>query len=240
MRRVTIGVTWCGDEGRQVYYERAVATAGGSIRRITVADAVRAGEVLCGLQGLLLTGGPDVDPAHYGQMRLEPPALHVPVTVDPARDALELPLVRMALERDLPVLGICRGVQVLNVAAGGDLVQDVKLLGLERSAHDQARRSPPLVPHAPGHWARISPGTRLAAIVGAGRVGVNTFHHQAVGRPAPGLVVAASASDGVVEAIESAVHRFVLGVQWHPERMAEREVCQQAIFEALVLAAGQT
>jgi putative glutamine amidotransferase len=232
-------VTWCGEERKQAFYERAVVDAGAVVRRVMPEEARRLAEVVEELDGLVLTGGRDIDPVQYGQTPLEPPVIHDVVDVDGERDSLELPLARVALERDMPVFGICRGIQVLNVAAGGDLVQDVKLLGLERGTHYQSRRSPPVPEHEAGHSVRVAAGTVLSEIVGAGDVGVNSFHHQVVGHLAQGFVVSAIAADGVIEAIESPVHRFVLGVQWHPERMVESDASQHAIFRALVLAAGR-
>lgn len=237
MNHPRIGVTWCGHEDKQVFYECVVAAAGGAVRRVMPEEAPRLVDLVRELDGLLLTGGLDIDPARYAQSRLEPPAVHDPVEVDGDRDALELPLAGAALECDLPVLGICRGIQVLNVACGGDLVQDVKLLGLDRGTHYQSRRSPALPSHEPGHSVRVPAGTVLADIIGAGEAGVNSFHHQVLGRLAPGFVVCAIAPDGVIEAIESPVHRFALGVQWHPERMVESDASQRGIFQALVLAA---
>jgi putative glutamine amidotransferase len=239
MNRPRIGVTWCGHEHKQAFYDRAVTAAGGAVRRVMPEEALRVVDLVRELDGLLLTGGLDIEPSHYGQSRLEPPAVHDPVEVDVERDALELPLVGAALEYDLPVLGICRGIQVLNVACGGDLVQDVKLLGLDRGTHYQSRRSPALPSHEPGHSVRVASGTVLADIVGAGELGVNSFHHQVLGRLAPGFVIGAIAPDDVIEAIESPVHRFVLGVQWHPERMVEGDASHRGIFEALVLAAAR-
>lgn len=151
-----------------------------------------------GLAGLLLAGGSDVAPELYGATRQ-------PETGEPddERDKREIALVKEAFARDLPVLAICRGVQVLNVAAGGTLIQHI-----ENHTHGHAHDA---------HSVTIAPGTRLASILGAGDYIVNSRHHQCVGRAAPGAVVGAKAPDGIVEAIEFPAQRFVLGVQWHPE-----------------------
>ena len=160
--------------------------------------------------GLLLTGGADVDPVHYGAPD-RPPTL----TIAPDRDAYELALARGALERGLPILAICRGVQLLNVAAGGTLVQDIPSQRPSPVAH--AVREPET---AMAHQVRVVPESRLAAILqpeGAKAIDVNSRHHQAVDRVAPGFVVSAVAPDGIVEAIERPVGSFCVGVQWHPE-----------------------
>ncbi|HXF83071.1 MAG TPA: gamma-glutamyl-gamma-aminobutyrate hydrolase family protein, partial [bacterium] len=153
------------------------------------------------------------------------------------RDAAELTLVKAALGRDLPVLGICRGVQVLNVASGGTLHQDLALAGLDRAAHEQqkAGRGPTDVAHP----VMIADASRLARILGARRVVVNSFHHQAIKQPAPGFVVTARAPDGVVEGLEHPDRAFVVGVQWHPERMVAAHPAQRRLFAALVEAAAR-
>lgn len=156
--------------------------------------------------GLVLTGGTDLDPSLYGA---EPHASTQ--SPDRERDALELRLLREALDRDLPVLAICRGMQLFNVAhPGGTLVQDV-------SGH----RAP--------HAIAVEAGTRLAQILGVGTRNVNSRHHQAVGLPARELIVSARAPDGVIEALERADRRFSIAVQWHPEDIFVQE---RALFEA--------
>ena len=158
-----------------------------------------------GLAGLCLAGGADVDPALYGEEphpKTEPP--------DRQRDRLECSLLREALERDLPVLAICRGLQLLNVALGGSLRQHIE-------GHDHRK-----VPEA--HTVSIAAGSRLAGILGTTEYGVNSRHHQCAGRVADGLSVTAAAPDGVVEGAELPGKRFVLAVQWHPEaRMDGRD-----------------
>lgn len=178
-------------------------------------------DLLAGLGGLLLGGGGDIAPLYFGE---EPqPGLGA---VDPQRDEWELRLAREALRRDLPLLGICRGLQLLNVAAGGTVLQD--LVGPAYLQHEQkAPRS------CPSHTVEVLQGTRLAALAGEGLLAVNSFHHQAAGRIAPGLRVAARAPDGVVEALENPAARFVLAVQWHPEALEHPAAA--ALFRALVL-----
>lgn len=174
------------------------------------------------LNGLLLTGGQDIAPPLYGQ------TLH-PATclADPQRLAGDRALLEVALDTTIPILGICMGCQWLNVALGGDLIQDIpSLLGTA-------------VLHAPRetfHPVRIQPGSRLAAILGREELEVNSSHHQALGRLGRGLRAVAWAPDGVVEAAEGEGGRFLLAVQWHPERLADRPE-HLALFRALVEAA---
>jgi putative glutamine amidotransferase len=163
--------------------------------------------------GLVLGGGCDVDPSHYGE-RIRTDAN---VEIDPERDALDFRLFESARRDGTPVLAICRGLQVVNVALGGSLVQDLP-----------TERPSPLVHDTPGkdkirreHQVEIASGTRLAALAGPGALPVNSRHHQAVARPAAGLVVAATSPDGLVEAAEGAPgDPWLVGVQWHPENLA--------------------
>lgn len=185
-------------------------------------------------QGLLLAGGRDVDPPLYGQA--PDPRVVETLDIDRERDEMELALIAAALERALPVLGICRGIQVLNVALGGTLVQDLSLRGLDAAAHQQRRRQPEPPEWAPVHDVRLEADSRLARLLGAPAVGVNSFHHQAVDEVAPGLRATGRAPDGVVEGLESADDRFIVGVQWHPERMGDATP-QRALIAALVDAA---
>ena len=175
------------------------------------------------LDGVLLSGGVDVDPALYGQ---EPhPRLG---RVNRRRDDFELALVGEALRRDLPILAICRGQQVLNVAAGGTLVQDIPSLVEGGVKHDgrgpRWRRAHPVEVTAP---------SRLREILGRDAVPVNSIHHQAVERVGDGLVVSARCpEDGVVEGLERPASRFVVAVQWHPESFWNREDSFQRLFDA--------
>ena len=179
---------------------------------------------LCGLQGLLLTGGTDLNPARYGAP--PHPASEAP---DDRRDELETRLLAEALAANLPVLAICRGMQLFNVAHGGTLPQH-----LENSAAHVVRGDDPALP---AHQILVEPETRLAAILGAGAQAVNSRHHQAVERVGAGLrVTARSTPDGVIEALERNDRRFALGVQWHPEDQARRDATQMKLFEAFAAA----
>lgn len=182
------------------------------------------------LEGLLLPGGIDVAPHYYGQ---EPhPNLG---QVDEELDRVELSLTRWALADDLPIFAICRGIQVLNVAAGGSLYQDIG----SQLPHALDHRTRPNQPRDyRAHTIEIVPNTRLAAILGNDPMPVNTHHHQAVQQVAPGFVVSAFAPDGIIEGIESPSHRFALGVQFHPEEMYHNDARAFALFLAFVAAAA--
>lgn len=182
------------------------------------------------LDGLLLAGGGDIAPHRYGQVR----SAHL-VSVDPPRDRVELLLARHAVNRDLPTLGICRGLQMLNVALGGTLYQDISTQIPDALRHNFHPEYPPTYL---GHDVVVERGTRLASIVGAGRLAVNSFHRQSVANVAPGLAVAASAPDGVIEALEAPDRRFLMAVQWHPEHLIDDQVRMRWLLEAFVKEAG--
>jgi putative glutamine amidotransferase len=203
-------------------YIQAVWAAGGLPVALTAAapPAAAAGYAAA-LDGLILTGGGDVDPARYGQPRDE-----LTGSIVPARDAFEIELARLALARDLPVFAICRGIQVLNVACGGSLVQDLVTAG--RDPH----RRPTMPPVY--HDVTIGPRTLLAAVTATSRLRVNSIHHQSVRRVGRGLRQAAVAPDGTVESVERREPGWVLGVQWHPELMYAEDPAQFALFRALV------
>jgi gamma-glutamyl-gamma-aminobutyrate hydrolase PuuD len=171
------------------------------------------------LDGLLFAGGVDVAPRHYGQ---EP---EPSVEVDEERDQFELPLARRAIEAGLPVLGICRGMQLLNVVAGGSLIQHLE----GHAADDASDRSGQ-------HAVRVAPGSQLGALLGRAEIPVNSRHHQALREPelAPGLTPTAWSPDGVVEAFERPGDGFLLAVQWHPERVDEVDPACRRLADALV------
>ena len=188
-------------------YADALAAAGALPVALPHLPALAA-DLLDRIDALVITGGAfDVDPALYGDG-----ARHATVTLKEGRTAAELALLQGALDRDLPVLGICGGEQLLAVALGGTLIQHIADTVPDALAHEQ-----PNPRHQPGHGVAIAPGTRLARIVGTATMQVNSAHHQAVRDAGPAAVVNATAPDGVIEGIESPRHRFCLGVQWHPE-----------------------
>ena len=174
-------------------------------------------ETLDALDGVLFSGGSDIDPAEYGQ-----DAHPETNATRPARDRGELMLLRAALERDMPVLAVCRGSQVLNVARGGDLVQHLP----EVVGHEKHKHTPGVFAD---HDVDVREGTRLASLLGQ-RAPVKSHHHQGFGRVGEGLVeVAWAAEDGLLEAVEARGKRFVVGVLWHPEEGEDA-----ALFQALV------
>lgn len=211
-------------------YVNAVIAAGGLPIVLPPQDGA-AGELLDVVDGLLLSGGGDVEPTRYGDDMVHPKTYGI----DPLRDRFEVALLDEAFARDTPVFSICRGIQVLNVALGGTLYQDVPDQVSTDPVHAQETVGIPA--SEPGHQVLPAPGGPLAAHWGEGAVGVNSFHHQAVRDLAPNLQVAAIADDGVVEAVWRPDRTFVLGVQWHPELMFELHPEQLAPFKALVEAA---
>lgn len=210
-------------------YEDAIRRAGGEPvvvepATITPADIIRE------FDGLLLTGGGDVDPAIYGE------ETHPTVKpAEPGRDAFELALVREASAADLPLFAICRGVQVMNVARGGTLVQDIP--SQVAHPHEHTVKDPP---DALVHDVRVAPGSRLQQLLGGDTAGsdscdVNSRHHQSIKAVGHGLVVTATAPDGVIEAVEDPSLSFCVGVQWHPENFSKGEF--EGLFKGLVTAA---
>lgn len=184
------------------------------------------------LDGLLLSGGGDIDPAVYGE---EP---HPSIWgLDMNRDRAELAMAKWSADAQKPVLGICRGTQVLNVALGGSLFQDIEAMQPGSLTHmfDQETTPREKVTHA----IRVTEGSRLSKLIQADAAQVNSWHHQAIKRLADDLKVVALAPDGIVEAIEIPGHRFALGVQWHPEWLYDRQPEMARLFTGLIAAAGE-
>ena len=212
---------YCG-----VSYTDAVAAAGGlPVILPLTRDPALLRQLLSHCQGLLLTGGADVSHQFY--------APHLPARqratihgVDEVRDAMEIYLTRLALRNDLPVFGVCRGIQVMNVALGGTLVPDLP-------GHDH--------PQADGlfHTLQWEPTSQMLATLGPQAGAVNTSHHQALDRVAPSLVVTARAEDGTIEAVEHKTARFFWGVQFHPERLVKVAPKFLRLFQALVAASSR-
>lgn len=208
----------------QSKYIESLARAGAGMRWVELSDPEQAMQDALTCDGLLLPGGGDMDPKFYGQARI--PACGEPNLL---RDAAEPLLLRAFLAADKPVLGICRGIQVMNAVLGGDLYQDIK--PFEHLPHN-------------GHWAKVHTvtvrrGTLLSRILGQDTVLVNSQHHQAVDRVAPGFTLAALSEDGIVEAIEKPDARFCLGVQWHPEWLSDADPAMQGLFDAFVNACSK-
>jgi putative glutamine amidotransferase len=177
------------------------------------------------LDGLILSGGGDIQPTLFGEQ--DSGLLR---SVDEQRDQMELALARWALAEGLPLLAICRGIQVLNVATGGTLIQDIPTQVSDALSHSSTGRPMDAV----NHTVEVAVDSRLAALVGAGKLGVNTAHHQAVKAVGGGLIITARAPDGVIEAVEHSTHPFCVGVQWHPEAMVESQPVMRLLFEGLV------
>lgn len=237
MNRPLIGITAASyyDQGR--LYHRgyapiagAVAAAGGLPVYIPPGlDDDSLHDLYTRLDGLLLPGGPDICPNLYGQSP-HPKSQGI----DDPRDALELTLARWAVHDDLPVFGICRGHQVLNVALGGTLMQDIPSQWDNPLVHD-IRDGQPRSTRL--HEVSIIPGSHLANILGQTQLPVNSIHHQSVQEAAPGARVTANAPDGIIEALEVPGKRFVLSVQWHPEDLYSDDPVMARLFEAFVNAA---
>lgn len=229
-----IGITsYIGNNGATAVgdaYIKAVVKAGGTpivLPNLTTEDDIDRLAAL--IDGLLVTGGGDIDPTLFN----EEPQLGLG-EITPERDTFEMLLIPKMLKADKPVLGICRGIQILAIATGGDMYQDVYSQISDRTLlqHQQnAARG-----HA-SHFVTVKEGSHLNQIAGEKRFKVNSFHHQTVRNVGEGFQVTATSSDGLVEAIESTQHRFVVGVQWHPEGLLENnDAISAKIFEAFVKA----
>ncbi|HJQ84637.1 MAG TPA: gamma-glutamyl-gamma-aminobutyrate hydrolase family protein [Candidatus Binatia bacterium] len=229
MARPLVGITSYGRAGqRQTFslpceYVDVVRLAGG-VPVVLPAVEGEIPEALEAVDALILPGGGDIDPAHYGGVRHE-----ANYGISPERDGFELGVARAAIARpDLPILCICRGMQLVNVALGGDLLSHIP----DHFGETVVHRHPELRPVP--HDVRIDPASRLAALLGETELTVHSVHHQAVGRLGKGLRAVAWSPDGVIEAVESEQHPFLIGLQWHPELAALGDERQRRLFEALV------
>jgi putative glutamine amidotransferase len=211
-------------------YLNAIQQAGGVPVPVPpqLSPAARA-EILTHVQGVLLTGGGDVDPARFGE------APHSTTSeVSAARDTLEIDLTRWALGERVPLLAVCRGLQVLNVALGGSLYQDIPSEPGSPLDHSQTALQGK-ARNIPTHQVKVRDGSRLAGILGALEVDVNSFHHQAIRRLGQGLADVAWAPDSIVEGVELVDDgQFVVGVQWHPEELVDNDGAAFNLFAALV------
>lgn len=234
MARPKIGVTsWHHPDREETWeyvrdnYTRSVYRAGGLpiILPMPSSDPTVLAEYVASVDGLLFTGGEDVHPEFYGES-VRPKCEEI----DRDRDLFELGLAKRALEHGIPTFGICRGHQLLNVACGGTLYQDLSERGGTVPEHRTKREERAQLRHG----VRVLPGTRLHQIVGEEALKVTSTHHQFINRLGNGLKATAFSDDGIIEAIELTSHPFFLAVQWHPERMADRDAAQLALFQALV------
>jgi len=211
-------------------YQESVRRSGGEAR-VLEPGKDRPEDLKTWCHGLMLTGGVDVDPARYGEERHE--AVR---DIEPARDEFELALAKEALAADIPILAICRGMQVINVACGGTLVQDIPSQWETQVKHnghyEKAAR------HEVLHHVQVQRGSQVEKIVASEEVGVNSFHHQAVKRVAAGFIVTSRAPDGIIESIEMPGKRYMVGVQWHPEEMSGVRADMLNLFVSFVAAAA--
>lgn len=190
-------------------------------------------EIFDRLDGVFITGGVDVDPTSYGEAKTL-----LCGAVDPARDAVEIALLRHATDRGLPVLAVCRGLQILNVACGGTLYQDVAAQVPAALKHDYFP-----TPERPSrkflaHDVTVKAGSRLGHILGEAVVPVNSMHHQAVKELAPSLTATAYAPDGIIEGVEGAGSHYLVGVQWHPEELTDTHPGMARLFTTFASAAA--
>jgi len=215
-----IAVTY-EDSGKVERYKAALQMVGLEPVPVKAGQRLAIDEV----DGVLFTGGPDIEPKLYGQA--PEPETQRP---NPPRDQMELELLRGALERDLPVLAICRGLQLFNVYHGGTLIQHL--------AGDKHRSLPPLKDASkPLHEVQVAPDTKLAAILGEGQHAVNSRHHQAVAKTGTGLRISAKATeDGIIEGLERPDKKFAVAVQWHPEDQVRTDETQLKLFRAFAKA----
>jgi putative glutamine amidotransferase len=212
------------------YIEGVVGAGGAPVVLPAAGDERVAEAVVHGLDGLLLSGGSDLDPGYYG----EEPVPELGVTL-PERDTFEMAVVGLALRLGVPIFGICRGMQLMNVALGGTLYQDLP----SQWEGDVLKHRQDTPKWQPTHEVRVTPGSYVAEVMGREVVKVNSYHHQGIRTLAEGLVVTGRTSDGVVEAVEAVdiSERWLLGVQWHAEAMRGAGPQQESLFEAHVSAA---
>lgn len=208
----------------QSKYTAALHRAGAKAVWIKPDDLDEAIAKMLQCDGLLLSGGEDIDPKYYGQIRSEKCG-----KVVAERDHAEMKMLQAFLPTGKPILGICRGEQLLNVYFGGTLHQDI--VSLSSDKHDD-------YPHKDlgNHAVTVAPDSKLAQIMREKRFPVNSLHHQAVDKPGEGLAVSAVSDDGIVEAVEHTAHRFCIGLQWHPEHMVGFSKRQRRVFDAFVKA----
>jgi gamma-glutamyl-gamma-aminobutyrate hydrolase PuuD len=219
---VRIALTLDEDLPEDNDYLRALVEAGARRDEIVV---MRPGDPIEGeFDGVVIAGGDDVDPTLYGR-EVRPDGN---VKVDPGRDSIDFPVFENAWRDGVPVLGICRGLQVVNVARGGTLIQD-----LASETPSEIKHKRPKKANRRDHPVRVRRGTRLAEIAGSPEIDVNSRHHQAVDRPAGDFVVTATAPDGVIEALEARDGRWLVAVQWHPENLHD-DVGSKRLFREFV------
>jgi len=213
----------------RTYVETVAAAGGAPVILPPYLELSLLRETFDSIDGLILSGGGDIYPSFFGEK--DQGSLW---RVDRERDGTEISLAKWALTEGLPVLAICRGLQVLNVASGGTLIQDIPTQVENALSHSSVAGRP--VPRI-AHSVEVESNTRLATLIGAGTMGVNSAHHQAAKAIGSDLVATARAPDGVVEGLEAPDHAFCIGVQWHPEVMVEQAPTMLRLFQGLIEAA---
>lgn len=228
MKAPLIGLTTYGGGPNHGYhsplvYVQAVVRSGGVPMLVPPVGPEMAETWIERIDGLVLLGGGDIDPARYGGFGHE-----TIYNLDPHRDDTELALAKLALERNLPTLAVCRGLQIVNTLLEGSLFPHLPDVVGETVLHRAPPREP--VPHA----VRIAPDSRLASLIGSCETSISSWHHQAIDRLGHGLRAVAWAEDGVIEAVEHETFDQLIAVQWHPELTAAKDARQQALFAALI------
>jgi putative glutamine amidotransferase len=237
-RKPVIGITGAYvkvsnfSEGAYVHhdYHKSVARNGGIPIVLPFISPEMALETLPLCDGIILSGGEDVDPQFYGQ----DPHQNLGLVI-PERDETEIAIAKYAIEHDIPLLAVCRGIQILNVALGGTLIQDIPSQVPGAMKHSQVVNR-----DRDSHWVTISEDSKLLQILGSNRVRVNSLHHQAIDQVAGDLRVVGQAADGIVEAVEVKVPtRFTIGVQWHPESMSSTNPMMNNLFTEFITRCSQ-
>ena len=212
-------------------YIKAIEMAGGvPILIPVIKDAPHIENYISVVDGLLLTGGADIEPEFFGEDTL--PEIE---EIEIHRDRMELQLFEAARKKQIPIFGICRGVQVINVAMGGTLYQDIysQINGVKQHSDHSRPREDEM------HTVAIPEQTALKRILGSTQIGVNSFHHQSVKDLGRGLIVNALSEDGIIEGVESVEDGFIIGVQWHPENMVEKHPVMKELFTSFVTECGR-
>lgn len=235
MTNPVIGVTtFISSDGLRLPENYSIAVAGEQgvpVILAKVEDEALIKKQIDNIDGLLLSGGDDIEPSFFGESPHQKMG-----DIEPGRDLYELKLIEYALEAGKPILGICRGAQILNVQQGGTLYQDIySQHGDSTMKHSQGAAKDYL-----SHKVTVTEGTKLYEILGETEIRTNSFHHQANKHPAESLQISAKAEDGIIEAVESAEHDFVIGVQWHPEGTYLVDESSKKIFRAFIKAAAES
>lgn len=231
-----IGIT-CKKVGNITDYTDAIEAFGGQPRPFTSLSRDPMPDDLSEIDGLLMPGGGDIDPCRYNEPRYHVKGISKIKGVSKSRDALEIQLCQMALAADIPIFGICRGIQVMNIATGGSLHQDIHTQLTNCLLHKDEKIRTDIQ-----HPIQLQPSSLLNQLTDESTTKVNSAHHQAVKVIGEGFVVTAQSEDGIIEAIENPSKRFVIGVQYHPERMLKEPELRahgQKLFEAFINAASQ-